>query len=119
MSQGGRWRRGKCVRGCMALPCKGRVTKLSNSSCDKAVVRCSIVVVGQSDQVSMRRTNVGEREIHGEPFDSELVYKGDWKGRRSGVGEDPKFRLRSRAGGSATLWIWIINPHKKLLPFCR
>src|SRR5258706_4407087 len=75
MSQGGRWRRGKCVRGCMPLPCKGRVTKLSNSSCDKAVVRCSMVVVGQPDQVSMRRTNVGEREIHAIPLDSEQVYK--------------------------------------------
>ena len=48
-----------------------------------------MVVVGQSDQVSMRRTNVGEREIHVEPLDSEQVYKGDWQ--RLGGEEDPKF----------------------------
>lgn len=58
------------------MPCERGETKLTISSCDKAVARCSMVVVGQSGPRSMSRMNVGERETHtGGPLDGEQAVK--------------------------------------------
>ena len=48
-----------------------------------------MVVVGQLGHVDIRGTNVGKREVHAGPLDSEQIYIGEWKPKGVVWEDDP------------------------------